>query len=63
MVKNCLISKISKIPKIPGNPDANTPVPDVAAIQITGANDNTKILEKIKQGFKKKFLGRNIDLK
>ena len=55
MVKNCLISKISKIPKIPGNPDANPPVPDVAAIQITGANDNTKILEKIKQGFKRKI--------
>ena len=55
MVKNCLISKISIIPKIPGNPDANPPVPDVAAIQITGANDNTKILEKIKQGFKTKI--------
>ena len=55
MVKNCLISKISIIPKIPGNPDANPPVPDVAAIQITGANDNTKILEKIKQGFKRKI--------
>ena len=26
----------------------------MAAIQITGANDNTKILEKIKQGFKRK---------
>ena len=55
MVKNWLISKISIIPKIPGNPDANPPVPDVAAIQITGANDNTKILEKIKQGFKRKI--------
>ena len=55
MVKNCLISKISIIPKIPGNPDVNPPVPDVAAIQITGANDNTKILEKIKQGFKRKI--------
>ena len=30
--KECIISKISIVPRVPGNPDANLPVPDVAAI-------------------------------
>ena len=35
--KECIISEISTIPAVPGNPDANPPVPDVAAIQTTSA--------------------------
>ena len=35
--KECIISEITIIRGIPGNPDANLPVPVVAAIQITGA--------------------------
>ena len=52
MVKNCIISKISIIPKIPGNPDANPPVPDVAAMQATRAKNSITFLENVKQGFK-----------
>ena len=52
MAKNCIISKISIIPKIPGNPDANPPVPDVATMQATRANNSIKFLENIKQGLK-----------
>ena len=35
--KECIISEISKTTGIPGNPDANPPVPNVAAMQKTGA--------------------------
>ena len=80
----CIISKISITPAATRNPNAtppvhdvatmqnsNLPVPEVAAIQITGVifqinngklyvpvvtlsiNDNIKILENIKQGFKR----------
>ena len=35
--KECIISEISKTSRIPGNADANLPVPAVAAIQTTGA--------------------------
>ena len=35
--KNCVTSEISILPRIPGNPDANPPVQEVAAIQATGA--------------------------
>ena len=52
MVKNCIISKISIIPKIPGNPNANPSVPDVATMQATRANNSIKFLENLKQGFK-----------
>ena len=31
--KECMISEISKIPAVPGNPDANPLVPDVTATQ------------------------------
>ena len=37
MVKKCIISEISVTPAVPGNPNANPPVPDKAAIQTTGA--------------------------
>ena len=37
MVKKCIISEISIIPVVPGNPNANPSAPDVAAIQTTGA--------------------------
>ena len=75
-------SEILITPRVAGNADVNTPVPEVAAIQTTGAkfqinntklyvlvvtlfvNDNTKFLENLKQGLKKKqFLRGNIDLK
>ena len=35
--KECIISEISIIPAVTGNPDANPLVPDVAAIQTTSA--------------------------
>ena len=35
--KNCIISEILRIPVVPGDQDADSPVPDVAAIQTTGA--------------------------
>ena len=82
MFKECMISEILITPRVAGNADVNTPVPEEAAIQITGAmfqinntkfyvlvvtlfvNDNTKFLENLKQGLKKKqFLRGNIDLK
>ena len=82
MFKECMISEILITPRVAGNADVNTPVPEVAAIQTTGAkfqinntklyvlvvtlfvNDNTKFLENLKQGLKKKqFLRGNIDLK
>ena len=34
--KNCVISEISTIPRIPGNQDATPPVQEVPAIQETG---------------------------
>ena len=40
---------------VPGDPDANPPVPDVAAIQKTSTTFQTingEFLENIKQGFK-----------
>ena len=36
--KNCVISEISIIPRVPGNPNANPPVRDKAAIQTIGAS-------------------------
>ena len=79
MIKKCIISEISKKPRIPANPNANPPVQEVAAITTTGAtfqinnaklyvpvvilSINIKFLENIKQGFKQQFLGTNIDLK
>ena len=71
--KERIISDISIIPAVHGNPDANPLVPDVASIQITSAtlqinnaklyvpvvtlsiNYNIKLLENIKQGFKRKI--------
>ena len=35
--KECIISEISIKPRIPGNPDANPPVQEVALMQTTGA--------------------------
>ena len=35
--KECTISKISLMPRIPGNPDANPPVQEVSTIQKTPA--------------------------
>ena len=35
--KECIISEISIIPRIPSNPDANSPVKEVAAIETTSA--------------------------
>ena len=35
--KECIISEISITPAVHGNPNANPPFPDVAAIQTTGA--------------------------
>ena len=34
--KECIISELSIIPGVAGDPDANPPVPAVAATQITG---------------------------
>ena len=65
--KECVISEIPIIPRIPGNPDANQPVQEMPTIQTTAGifqinnvpavtlsiNNNIKILENIKQGFKK----------
>ena len=39
--KKCIISKIVIIPSVRGNPNGNPPVPDVAAIQKTGATFQT----------------------
>ena len=36
-LKECIISEISVIPRIPGNPDTNPPVQEVAAIHKTSA--------------------------
>ena len=36
--KNCVISEISIITRVPGNPNANPPVRDKAAIQTIGAS-------------------------
>ena len=36
--KNCVISEISIIPWVPGNPNANPPVCDKAVIQTIGAS-------------------------
>ena len=79
MIRTCIISEISRKPRIPANPNANPPVQEVAAIATTWAtfqiNDanlyvsvvilsiNIKFLENIKQGLKQQFLGTNIDLK
>ena len=44
--KECIISEISIIPRVPGNPRANPPTLDVKAIQTTGATfqiNNAKI--------------------
>ena len=35
--KECIISEISIIPRIPGNKDANSPIHEVRAIQTTAA--------------------------
>ena len=35
--KECVISKISITPAVPGNPNADPPILDVAPIQTTGA--------------------------
>ena len=35
--KECIVSEISIIPRIPGNPDANPPIQEVPAIQTTAA--------------------------
>ena len=35
--KECIISEISTTPALPGNPDANLPVPGAEATQTTGA--------------------------
>ena len=65
--KECVISEIPIIPRIPGNPDVNQPVQEMPTIQTTAGtfqinnvpavtlsiNNNIKILENIKQGFKK----------
>ena len=65
--KECVISEIPIIPRIPGNRDANQPVQEMPTIQTTAGtfqinnvpavtlsiNNNIKILENIKQGFKK----------
>ena len=37
MVKKCNISKILMTPRVLGNINANPPIPDVPAIQTTGA--------------------------
>ena len=79
MIRTCIISEISRKPRIPANPNANPPVQEVAAIAKTWAtfqinnaklyvsvvilSINIKFLENIKQGFKQQFLGTNIDLK
>ena len=69
MFKACILSEILITPRVAGNADVNTPVPEVAAIQPIiliwyYLNDNTKFLENLKQGLKKKqFLRGNIDLK
>ena len=77
--KECIISEISIVPRIPRNQNVNALVPEVAAIQTNSAtfqinnaklyfvvtlsfNDNIKLLENIKQGFKRTVSGTNIDL-
>ena len=66
--KKCIIFEISITTKVSSNSNVNPSVPNLVAIQITGAafqinnaklhvvtlsiNDNIKFLENIKQGFK-----------
>ena len=75
----CVISEISKTPAVPANPNASPPVPFAAQttsatfpiskeklyvlVVSLYKNGNMKFLENIKQGFKRLFLGTNIDLK
>ena len=53
--KESIISEISITPAVPGDPDANPPVPDMTAIQKTSTKFqiiNAKFLKYIKQGYK-----------